>query len=143
MKEQSSSEGRPRPDAKIEQMVSIPALIRQLANDFSALFSKELALAKMEVSESIGSAKKGAVSLFSGGMVLYAGVLFLLLSAVFGLSEVMDPWLAALIVGGVVTIVGLIMVQSGKSKLKASSFKPEHSVNTFHKDQDAVRGVIK
>ena len=143
MNEQSTSEGRPRTGAKVEEMVSIRGLIRQLANDCSALFSKELALAKMEVSESINGAKKGAVSLFSGSMVLYAGVLFLLLSAVLGLSEVMDPWLAALIVGGLVTIVGLIMVQSGKSKLKASSFKPEHSVNTFHKDQDAVRGVIK
>lgn len=142
MNEQSTSEGR-RTGAKVEEMVSIRGLIRQLANDFSALFSKELALAKMEVSESISGAKKGAVSLFSGSMVLYAGVLFLLLAAVLGLSEVMDPWLAALIVGGLVTIVGLIMVQSGKSKLKSSSFKPEHSVNTFHKDQDAVRGVIK
>lgn len=143
MNEQPRYEDRSRGDARVEEMISIRGLFRQLANDFSALFSKELALAKLEVSQSINGAKKGAMSLFSGGMVLYAGILFLLLSATLGLSEVMDPWLAALIVGGVVTVIGLIMVQAGKSKLKASSFKPEHSVNTFHKDQTAVRGVIR
>ena len=141
--QQSSPEDRSPAGAKVEEMVSIRGLIRQLANDFSALFSKEVALAKLEISESVNGAKKGAMSLLSGSMVLYAGVLFLLLSAVLGLSEVVEPWLAALIVGGVVTIVGFIVMQSGKSKLKASSFKPEHSVNTFRKDQNAVRGVIR
>ncbi len=143
MSEQPRPEDRPHTEAKVEEILSIRGLIRQLANDFSALFSKEVALAKLEISESVNGAKKGAISLFSGSMVLYAGVLFLLLSAVLGLSEVVEPWAAALIVGGVVTIVGFIMVQSGKSKLKTSSFKPEHSVNSFRKDQSAVRGVIR
>jgi len=63
----------------------------------------------------------------------------LLLAAVYGLSTVMASWLAALIVGGVVTVVGLIMVSAGKKKFEASSFKPERTMHSLNKDKDAVR----
>lgn len=122
---------------------SITSLIKELANDITSLFTKEVALAKAEIGHSINEAKAGAVSMVSGGSVLYAGFLFMLLSAVLGLSTVIDPWLASLIVGAVVALVGFIMVQSGKKKLESSSFKPQHTINSLNKDRNAVRGATR
>lgn len=122
---------------------SLTSLIKELANDVTAVFTKEVALAKSEVSHSVHEAKTGAVSLLTGGSVLYAGVLFLLLSAVLGLSKVVELWLAALIVGGVVTLIGLVMVQSGKKKLEPSSLKPRHTMNSLHKDREAAKGAVR
>ena len=121
---------------------SLTTLIKELANDVTAVFTKEVALAKSEVSHSVHEAKTGAVSMLTGGSVLYAGVLFLLLSAVLGLAQVVELWLAALIVGGVVTLIGFIMVQSGKKQLEPSSFKPRHTMNSLHKDREAAKGAV-
>lgn len=119
---------------------SVGGLLRQLMREVPQLFTKELALAKAELSESVRSTKAGVASVATGGAVLLGGFIMLLLSAVYGLSNVMAPWLAALIVGVVVVVVGLVMVSAGKKKFQASSFKPERTLNTLNKDKEAVRG---
>lgn len=121
---------------------SLAGLVRQLATDITSLFTKELALAKVEVSHSIHDAKAGALSMLTGGSILYAGFLFLLMAGVLGLGQIMELWMAALIVGGVVALIGLIMVASGKKKMQASSFKPEHTLDAVEKDKRAIRGAV-
>lgn len=132
---------RPVSDTTNHDASSVTGLIKQLANDITSLFTKELALAKVEVSNSINEAKAGAVSMISGGSVLYAGFIVLLAAAVLGLSEVIEPWLAALIVGGIVAIIGLVMVKSGQKKLQPSAFRPEHTIDSLQKDKRAVKGA--
>lgn len=122
---------------------SVTTLFKELANDITSIFTKEVALAKSELTHSMHEAKNGTISVISGGSVLYAGFLFLLLAAVVGLANVIELWLAALIVGGVVAIIGFAMVQAGKKKLESSSFTPKHTVNSLHKDSAAVRGATR
>lgn len=119
---------------------SVPGLVRQVVNDASAIITKEAALVRAEISQAVEGAKKGVSSIATGGAVAYAGLLFLLLSATLGLSLVVEMWLASLIVGGVVLVIGLLMLQAGKKKLNAHAFKPEHTANTFRKHGEAVRG---
>ncbi len=128
------------PGVRTEADTSVGGLLRQLTHEVPSLITKELALAKAEVSESIRATKAGAASVATGGAVLLGGFIVLLMSAVFGLSKVMEPWLAALIVGGVVVVIGLIMVSAGKKKFEASSFKPERTIHSVNKDKEAVRG---
>lgn len=142
-KEQARSQARQTPDARHNDASSVPGLLRQLANEVSTLFSKEITLARVEVAETVSEAKKGAAAMISGGSVLYAGFLFLLLAAVVGLAQIVEFWLASLIVGGVVAVIGLIMVQSGKKKMQPSSLKPGHTLNSLQKDQQAIRGATK
>jgi hypothetical protein len=119
---------------------SVGGLMKQLTREVPNLLIKELALAKAEITESIRATKAGAVSIGLGGAVMLAGLIILLQAAVYGLSTVLQPWAAALIVGGVVVIVGMIMLQGGKKKFEASSFKPERTVDSLQKDKDAIRG---
>ncbi|MHB0765033.1 phage holin family protein [Stutzerimonas sp. NM35] len=130
----------PEPGMRPENDSSVGGLLRQLTHEVPSLITKELALAKVELTESIRATKAGAASVASGGAVLLGGFIILLMSAVYGLSEVMAPWLAALIVGGVVVVIGLIMVSAGKKKFEASSFKPERTLHSMNKDKEAVRG---
>lgn len=115
-------------------------LVRHLIDDLALLFRKELALAGSEVSQSLDDTKKGVSSLISGVVVLNSGYLFLLAAATLGLGQIMELWLAALIVGGVVTILGLIMVTAGKKKLEPSSLKPTHTMDSVHKDKETAKG---
>ncbi|MBE7373594.1 phage holin family protein [Pseudomonas lopnurensis] len=123
-----------------EQDTSVGGLLRQLTREVPSLFTKELALAKAELNESLRATKAGAASVATGGAVLLSGFIILLMSAVYFLGTLMEPWLAALIVGGVVVIIGLIMVTAGKKKFEASSFKPDRTLHSLNKDKEVVRG---
>lgn len=128
------------PGHRTETDTSVGGLLRQLTHEVPSLITKELALAKAEMTESIRATKAGAGSVATGGAVLLGGFIVLLMSAVYGLSNVVEPWLAALIVGAVVVVIGLIMVSAGKKKFQASSFKPERTIHSVNKDKEAVKG---
>jgi hypothetical protein len=122
---------------------STPSLLRRLFDDVSTLFAQELALLKAETTESIGDLKAAAVSMAMGGAVAFMGLFFLLLSAVYGLSNVVDPWLAALIVGGVVTLIGVIMLMSGSKKMEPKAVAPSRTAASLRKDTQMVKGVAQ
>ncbi|MEX2474023.1 phage holin family protein [Marinobacter sp.] len=115
-------------------------LVRHLVDDLALLFRKELALAGSEVSQALDDTKKALAGLVSGVVVLNSGYLVLLAAATLGLGQVMELWLAALIVGAVVTIIGLVMVTAGKKKLEPSSLKPTHAMDSLRKDKETVKG---
>jgi hypothetical protein len=122
-----------------EPTSSPTALLRSLVNDIGLLFRKEIALASSEIMHAVDDAKKGAASMVTGGAVLYAGLLFLLVAAMLALSLVVAGWLAALIVGGITVLAGYIMLQSGKKQLEAGNLKPQRAIDSLRKDADTVR----
>lgn len=136
---QNTSESRLR---GVNSEASIPSLVRQLAEDATNVFSKEIRLAKTEMYENINDLKKGIASVASGSFVLYAGVLTLLFSAVLGLGTVVDLWLSALIIGAVVTVIGFAMLGAGKKKMDASAMRPDHTIDSVKDDERAVRGAL-
>jgi hypothetical protein len=133
-----SSISETEPITGIDRARSAGDLLRQLLADVTVLLRKELALAASEVGQSIDEAKNGAQSMIMGGAVLYAGVLFLLGAATLYLATMMDAWLAALLVGAAVTIIGIIMVSAGKKRMSARTLTPERTMASLRKDQHAV-----
>lgn len=122
---------------------TVPHLLRQLTSEVTTLFSKEVSLARAEMRETVHGVKAGVISLLTGSVVLLAGVIVLLMAAVYGLATTMTLWMAALIVGGAVTLVGLIMVASGKSKLDADALKPHRTVDSIREDRDALKDAVR
>lgn len=127
--------------SQTEEPAKVYGLVKHLVDDLALLVRKELALAASEVSQSINDTKKGMAGLFSGAVVLNSGFLVVLAAITLGLAQVMETWVAALLVGVVTSVIGLIMVQAGKKKLEPSSFKPERTMEEIRKDKDSVRGV--
>jgi hypothetical protein len=123
--------------------ISTPSLLRRLVDDDSTLFAQELALLKPETTESIGDLKAATVSIAMGGAVTFMGVLFLLLAAVYGLSNVVAPWLAALLVGGGVALVGALMLAMGRKKLEPASVAPHRTADSLRKDTEMIKGVAQ
>jgi Putative Actinobacterial Holin-X, holin superfamily III len=62
---------------------------------------------------------------------------------VLGLSNVMPDWLAALIVGAVVSIIGFVLINSGKNKLDPAVLKPERTQHALQKDKEMVERRIQ
>lgn len=122
---------------------SVPGLLRRLADEVSTLFAQELALLKSETTSAMHDVRSGIMSVATGGAITFLGAIFLLLAAVYGLSNVVEPWLAALIVGGVVTLIGLIMLLTGKKKVEPAAFRPRHTEASLRKDANMVRGEMQ
>lgn len=106
-------------------------LLRELSGETSALLRGELALARNEIEDKVTDAQRGVSSMAAGGAVLAAGLLGLMACAILALSLVWPAWLSALVVGGVVTLVGLILVMAGRSKTSASHLKPEQTIRSL------------
>jgi Putative Actinobacterial Holin-X, holin superfamily III len=114
---------------------SMADLLRRLIDDLSTLVRQELALARAEITHSVGEAKTGLTGVAAGGAVLYTGVLALIAAGILALAEVMPAWGAALIVGALLAIVGYAMLSSGRKKLRPANLKPEQTQESLRKDK--------
>lgn len=122
---------------------SVTDLIRNLANDLSALLGKEIELAKAEVGESVSQVQTAVAAIATGAALAMAGLVVLLMSAVSGLSNVVEPWLAALIVGAAALLIGYMMVASAKKKMSANSMMPDRTLESAKKDQETLKRATR
>lgn len=113
-------------------------LLSRLVSDLTALMRNELALAKAEFSKAATNVKLGIAGMAIAGVVLLAGALSLITAAILGLAEVMEPWLAALIVGVALGIIGFVMLQSAKKKLEPSNLAMERTQHSLRRDAEVV-----
>jgi hypothetical protein len=118
---------------------SIGELLGQLANNSAALVRDEIALARQEMGEKVKTFRSGAVMVAVGAMVGLVAILALTAAAVIGLAHLMDAGYAALIVGGVLAIVGGIVVSTGLNRLKQTSLKPEQTIETLEEDKEWLK----
>ena len=123
---------------------TIGALIRELFDEARDLFRQEVTLAKTEASEKASVLGRNVGFIAAGGLVAFAGALFILgaLSVLLawalqnaGLSEGMAAWMGPGIVGLVVAVIGYILVQKGLKTLKDGSLKPERTIRSIQEDK--------
>ena len=114
---------------------SLGELFAELAQETTTLVRHEVNLAKVEMTEKASRAGKHVGFLAAGGAVAYAGLLAIIAGVVFLLNAVMPLWLAALLVGLVVAVVGYLLVRRGLDALKREDFAPRQTMETLKEDQ--------
>ncbi len=122
---------------------SLTTLVSDLTQQSSDLIRKEAELAKAAMSEKISEVHSALIVLAIGGALLVVDLFYILNVFVYGIAEVLppdfSPWLAALIVGSVIGIVGYFLLQGGKSKLKPKNLKPEQTMNSLQRDTNMLK----
>jgi type IV secretory pathway TrbD component len=116
---------------------SVATLVHRLTHELATLVRQELALAAAEFTQTLGKTLAAATTAAAGGAVLFAGLLVLLAAAVLGLSHIMAAWLAALLVGIVVSVVGIATVVAGARALP-QTMRPVRSARSLSKDKDVL-----
>ena len=121
----------------------LAGLFSDLWRETTTLVQDEVALAKADLSDKVAQAGRGVGAVAAGGAVLFAGFLVLLFAAVGALEMVLPPeqapWLAPLIVGAVVTIIGTVALSSGRKKLQAENLKPARTLDSLRRDRDFAK----
>jgi len=120
----------------------VAALLADLAAETSTLVRQEIALFKAELSEKLTRTGVGAGALAAGGVIAFSGWLALIAAAIFGLSNVLSPWLSALIIGVIVIALGAGLALFGKSRLKADALVPHRTLNSLREDQAWIRDQV-
>lgn len=123
-----------------DERPSIGELVSTLSEKMSALIRGEIALAKAEMAAKAKSAGIG-IGLLAGAAVLamYA-VGVLIASAVLGLSNVLSPWLAALLVGvALLLVVALLGALGAKALGRSSPPAPTRAQENVKLDVEAVK----
>ncbi len=106
-----------------------------------SLVRDEIRMASAEMSQKVVEAGKSSTLLTAGGVILYAGFLFLLLAAALGLSLVIAPVFAFLVVGAAALIVGAILTITGKKRLSADIL-PSETIDTAREDTKWMRNQL-
>lgn len=121
---------------------SLGDLFSELSRQTSTLVRQEIALAKAEMSQKASQAGKDAGMIGAGGAIAYAGFLAIVAAAVLLLGKAIDWWLAALIVGVLVAIVGGILIKMGLDHLKQTSPAPEQTIETLKEDKEWAKRQV-
>lgn len=119
-------------------------LLRDLRDETTTLLRQEVALAKTEMSEKASIAGRNAAALATGGAVAFLGAFFLVFAAAAGLyvglvaaglTHATAGWLAPLLIGIVVALIGYALVQKAISTLRRTSPVPEKTKQTLQENK--------
>ena len=119
-------------------------LVKALSQQTSELVRKEVDLAKAELTEKGKKAGVGAGMFGAGGLAALFGLACLTTALIAGLSEGMDTWVAALIVGVIYLAGAGIAALMGREKIReATPLAPEQAVETTKEDVQWAKTQIR
>ncbi|WP_164104048.1 phage holin family protein [Candidatus Laterigemmans baculatus] len=138
------------PRRTADSAAGIGTLLKELRDETTLLVRQEIALARTEMSERISKIGRNAAYLASGTQVAFAGLIFVLLAITAGIyvafvaadMEYHGMWIAPLIVGCVVSLIGLMLVMKGKNAIQSTSPLPERTIETMKENKEWIREKV-
>jgi hypothetical protein len=115
---------------------TIGELFSTLSNQVGLLFRQEMQLAQAEMTRKATRAGRNAVFIAIGAILANAALLALVAALILVLAQVMEAWLAALLVGVVLAIVAGILVKMGIDKLKEIDPAPRRTIETMRENKE-------
>jgi uncharacterized membrane protein YqjE len=116
--------------------------LRALLDDAQDLVRKEIELAKTEFEEKLNQAQNGLIFVFAGLLCVAVATFLLAQSLVAWLAIYLGPAGAALLVGGVVLVIGLIALKLGASRLNARSLKPVRTIRATSENATRLKETL-
>jgi len=109
----------------------ISRIFEDILRHVGEIIRSEIRLAQTEIKQDFSEIKHAGMYMVGAGIAGMFALGFLLLAAVYGLSTVMPPWLAAIAVGAVLGIVGMTLMTKGLHLMKATSMKPDRTIQSL------------
>jgi hypothetical protein len=120
---------------------TLAQLVSDLLDDAKQLLRQELALAKYEIHQEVHKTKIALVSLGIGIGIAAIGGLLLIVMLVHFLQALtgLPLWSCYALVGGVCTIVGIVLVYKGKQRIAEIEMIPQQTVATMKENVRWIR----
>lgn len=114
----------------------------ELWENTETLLRQEMKLASAEIDQKVDRVKKEATAFALGGAFLHAGLLALVAAVILLLSQAMNPWVAALIVGVVLAGTGFFLVKREPKNI-AQDLVPKRTIESVKKDVQTFSEATK
>lgn len=124
-----------RPQSSVTDERSLGDLFSDLSKNAGFLIRQELHLANVEMKEKVTKAGKDIALVGTAIFLANAALLSLVAAFIIALTNVMDPWLAAFLVGAVLAVAAAILAAVGIQALKEINPKPERTLATLEEDK--------
>lgn len=128
-----------RMDPSINQDRSLGNLFSDLSEKASLLVEQEVELAKREFQETLNQGIRDLIAATTGTVIALASLLVFIAAAVLALDLVMPAWLAALVVGALIAIIGGVLAYMGIADLSHLKIVPKKTSESLTKDKDMVK----
>ena len=122
---------------------SIKEIIEVLRPQLQDLADKQLELARTELAPVGKRAGLAAGLLVAGGVFMFVFLIFLSLTGVYLLNLLLPLWVSALIVSGILLLVGGILAGAGASILRNLDPKPHRTIRTLQQNVNWVKGQFR
>lgn len=132
---------RPVPVSTDER--SLGELVTELARETNTLMSKEVQLAKVELSQKVSQVGKGAGVVGVGAALALVGLTLVAAALAVALAAVMPLWLSSLLVGGALMAVGGVLAKGGLAALRHVDPVPRKTVETLKEDALWVKERVR
>lgn len=118
---------------------SVPELVGSMCRQFAELMRTEGMLARSEMSEKMSHMGSGLGLLVGGAVLAMPALVILMEAAVAALVENgMAPYWAALLVGGLSLLIGLMLLSLGANWLRAGNLMPDKTLQQLQYDANAA-----
>lgn len=119
-----------------ENKPGIMELVSGILRDGTDIIAKEVMAARLEMREELDKVKSTAVLMGLGAGALMIGGILLALTLVYLMQEFsgLDLWICYGIVGGVISMIGLIVLLIGKRRAAATNLVPTESIEKAKED---------
>lgn len=125
-----------RPQSSMTDERSLGDLFSDLSKNAGLLIRQELRLANVEMKEKAAKAGKEIALVGAAIFLLNAALLSVVAALIIALANVMAPWLAAFLVGGVLAVIAAVIAAVGIQSLRQISPKPERTLATLEEDKE-------
>ena len=130
---------------------SLGELLRDLSSETSDLLRKEVELAKTEMSEKAARVGSDAGKVALGAGMAFMGGLALVYAVIMGATALLDTflplgvavWLAPLIVGGVLALLGYGRMTRAIADLKGTSLAPRQTTQSLQENKQWLQAKIQ
>jgi hypothetical protein len=135
-----------------EERHSIADLLRELREESVTLVKQEVALAKTEMKEKGAKLGRNAAYLAAGGLIGYAGLIFLLFAGMrlltlglvrAGIDPAIAAWLSPAILGTAVLLIGVILAVKAWKTISHESLIPEKTIQSIKEETSWTRAKLK
>lgn len=121
---------------------SLGTIFRELSQEVSVLVRSEVALAKLEMRESIGRVT-AASSMFIAAVVIgLIGLTLVFVTAILVLALFVPAWAATLIVGVLLIGLAALLAVFGKKKIASVEWVPNRTIESIRTDINTIKDDI-
>jgi uncharacterized membrane protein YqjE len=126
-----------------DEATAVRGEMSSIAAELGELLRMETALAKAETEEAKAHATKGATFGAVGGVLGLISAIFLFLTIMFGLDEVLPLWAAALVTTLIALVLTGIFMMMARSQMKQFSPAPKRFMRSIQEDLQWARTQLK